>query len=146
MRSTRVWVVWAAVILAAADAIPAAQAQGPGRRVPGRYGVYSYTRALRPVFGGAPVIFLPVPTLSTIQVQTSVSVPDGGSVTVGGYSSLSEGRSEFGVPGLGKIPYLGRGFRNVGSGRTAVYRRVSVSVRVIDLREEEYRQTGVRSD
>jgi hypothetical protein len=138
--------VWVAVILGALVLTPVAQAQVRGRSVPGRFGVASSGRALRPIFVGAPtvpVVFLPVPTLSTINLQTTVSVPDGGSVSLGGYSELSEGRSEFGVPGLSKVPYLGRGFRNVGSGRTAIYRRVRVAVRVIDLREEEYRQTGV---
>jgi Flp pilus assembly secretin CpaC len=130
--------VWLAGIVAAAALAPDAQAQVRGRSVPGRYGVYTSSRGLRPVF-------IALPTFSTISVQTTVSVPDGGSVTVGGYSSLSEGRSEFGVPVLGKVPYIGRGFRNVGYGRRAVSRRVSVSVRVIDLREEEYRQTGVDS-
>jgi hypothetical protein len=66
-------------------------------------------------------------------------------VTVGSYSQLSEGRNEFGVPILGRVPYAGRGFRNVGYGRDAVSGRVGVSVRIIDLREEEYLQTGVRS-
>jgi type II secretory pathway component GspD/PulD (secretin) len=74
-----------------------------------------------------------------------VAVPDGGTVTLGGYSQVSEGRSEFGVPGLSKVPYVGRGFRNVGYGRSVLIRRVNVSARVIDLREEEYRQTGVSS-
>jgi general secretion pathway protein D len=86
-----------------------------------------------------------VPAFTTIGVQTTVTVPDGGTVTVGGYSQLSEGRNEFGTPGLGRVPFSGRGFRNVSSGRTAVSGRVTARVRIIDLREEEYRQTGVRS-
>jgi Flp pilus assembly secretin CpaC len=126
----------------------AVEAQVRGRSVPGRFGVTSSGRALRPIFIGTPVVpvvFVPAPTFTTINLQTTVSVPDGGSVSLGGYSQQSEGRSEFGVPGLSKVPYLGRGFRNVGYGRTTTYRRVRVAVRVIDLREEEYRQTGVDS-
>jgi general secretion pathway protein D len=82
--------------------------------------------------------FAPVPTLTAIRLQTTVTVPDGGTVTLGGYSRLSEGRTEFGLPG-------GRGLRNIGYGRSAVGGRVNVRVRIINLREEEYRQTGYRS-
>jgi type II secretory pathway component GspD/PulD (secretin) len=82
--------------------------------------------------------FGPVPTLTAIRLQTTATVPDGGTVTLGGYSRLSEGRTEFGA-----LP--GRAFRNVGYGRSATGSRVIIRVRVIDLREEEYRQTGYRS-
>ena len=58
---------------------------------------------------------------------------------------LRAARSEFGPPGLGRLPYISRGPRNVGYGRSAVSGRVTASVRIIDLREEEYRQTGYRS-
>jgi hypothetical protein len=76
---------------------------------------------------------------ANIRVQTTVTVPDGGSVLLGGYSRVSEGRKEFGTPGLG------RGFRNVGYGRSARGVSVRAAVRIINLREEEYRQTGFRS-
>jgi len=84
------------------------------------------------------------PAATSLSVQTSVSVPDGGEALVGGYSSASEGRNEFGAPGLGKTPYLGRGFRNVGSGRSVGRTTASVRVRIINLAEEEERQTGVK--
>ena len=91
------------------------------------------------------VINVPVPSFTGIVIQATIAVPDGGSANLGGYSQLSEGRNEFGAPGLGKWPFAGRGFRNVGSGRQATSTRVNVRARIIDLREEEYRQTGVRS-
>ena len=50
-------------------------------------------------------------------VATTVSVPDGGTVLLGGVKRLREGRNEFGVPLLSKIPYIDRLFRNVGIGR-----------------------------
>jgi type II secretory pathway component GspD/PulD (secretin) len=86
-----------------------------------------------------------VPVTGTIVVGTTVNVPDGGEVLAGGYSSYSEGRTEFGAPVLGKLPYAGRAFRNVGYGRTISSRSVTVGVRVIDLADEEERQTGIRS-
>jgi general secretion pathway protein D len=78
-------------------------------------------------------------------IRTTVLVPDGGTVSAGGYSRLSEARSEAGAPIVSKLPYVNRGFRNVGYGRDVVSVRVNVSARVIDLREEEYLQTGYRS-
>ncbi len=83
-------------------------------------------------------------TFGGLRLQTTATVPDRGSATLGGYSLLSSGRSEFGVPGIGKVPYAGRGFGNVGYGREAAVGRVGASVRIIDIREEEFRQTGVR--
>jgi hypothetical protein len=80
-----------------------------------------------------------------LAIRTTVRVPDGGTALLGGYSQASESRSEYGAPILGKVPYLSRGFRNVGYGRSLSSRRASVTVRVIDLREEEFRQTGFRS-
>ena len=39
-----------------------------------------------------------LPTFSFVTVTTTVSVPDGGTVLLGGIKRLSEGRNEFGVP------------------------------------------------
>ena len=52
-----------------------------------------------------------LPTFSFVTVMTTVSVPDGGTVLLGGIKRLSEGRNEFGVPILDKIPYLDRLFK-----------------------------------
>jgi general secretion pathway protein D len=91
------------------------------------------------------VVIVQSPVFTTIRVQTSVLVPDGGTVTLGGYSSMSENRTEFGAPILGKLPYVGRGFRSTNYGRDVSAIRVTATVRIIDIYEEEYRQTGVRS-
>ncbi len=71
-------------------------------------------------------------------------VPNGGITIIGGNSAAGDGRTEHGAPVLGKVPGLGRGTRNVGYGRTTTSQRVGVKVRIIDLREEEERQTGYR--
>jgi hypothetical protein len=81
---------------------------------------------------------------TSLQLQTSVNVPDGCDVLAGGYSSVHAGRNEFGTPGLGKTPILNRGTNNVGYGRSVRKSTVSVRVRVIRMAEEEERQTGVR--
>jgi Flp pilus assembly secretin CpaC len=125
---------WVAGIAVAAALAGEARAQGPGRRpLSGPLAVYYYRQALV------------APTCTNIGVQTSVAVPDGGTAALGGYGRVAEGRTQYGVPGVGGVPYLGRGFRNVGYGRSTATARVSASVRIIDLHEEEFRQTGVRS-
>ena len=58
-----------------------------------------------------------LPSFPFVAVVTTVSVPDGGTVLLGGIKRLSEGRNEFGVPLLSKVPYINRLFRNVGIGR-----------------------------
>jgi hypothetical protein len=84
------------------------------------------------------------PLTTSVRASTTVLVPDGGEALVAGYSTLREGRNEFGVPVLGKMPYVNRGVNNVGAGRSIGRTTVSVRVRVINLAEEEERQTGVR--
>jgi hypothetical protein len=74
----------------------------------------------------------------------SVVVPDGGSATVSSFSSVAEGRNEAGVPGLGKVPYISRGFRNLGYGRSIQRFGVSVSVRIIDLKAMDEQLLGTR--
>src|ERR1700682_1514939 len=80
MQITLRRVVWMTAVLVAAALTPAARAQGVGR------------------------VFVPGPTVTTIRVGTTVTVPDGGTALVGGYSRLSEGRTEYGVPVVGKVP------------------------------------------
>ena len=72
-------------------------------------------------------------------VTTTVSVPDGGTVLLGGIKRLREGRNEFGVPILSKIPYVNRLFKNVGLGRTTDSLMLMVTPRIIIQEEEEAR-------
>ncbi len=93
------------------------------------------------VVGGEPAqlfqIVLQQPVVSTINVQTTVAVPDGGTVLLGGLKALSEERSEFGPPILSKIPYISRLFRNVGYGRATNSLMMMVTPRIIINEEEE---------
>jgi len=77
-------------------------------------------------------------------VTTTVSVPDGGTVLLGGIKRLREGRNEFGVPILSKIPYINRLFKNVGLGRTTDSLMLMVTPRIIIQEEEEARLLGTQ--
>ena len=112
--------------------------------------LFPITTFITPVFeGGAqgqPIPFtqfIQQPTFTTVTVQTSVSVPDGGTVLLGGLKLLNEGRNEFGPPILSKIPYLDRLFKNVGYGKDTSSLLLMVTPRIIINSEEEFLQTGV---
>jgi len=82
-------------------------------------------------------MFFQQPSFTSITVSTTVNVPDGGTVLMGGLKTLSEGRSEFGPPILSSIPYLNRLFKNVGYGREAQSLMLMVTPRIIINEEEE---------
>ncbi len=84
-----------------------------------------------------------LPSFSIFNVATTVSVPDGGTVLLGGIKRLAEGRNEFGVPILSKLPYVNRLFRNVGIGRETQSLLMLVTPRIIINEEEERIQTGL---
>ena len=89
---------------------------------------------------GTPTIvnsFTNLPIISTIALNTTVNVPDGGTVVLGGLKTMSEGRNEAGPPILSKIPYLNRLFRNVGWGRDGQTLMIMVTPRIIINEEEE---------
>ena len=75
-------------------------------------------------------------------VTTTVSVPDGGTVLLGGIKRLREGRNEFGVPILSKVPYVNRLFKNVGLARTTDSLMLMVTPRIIIQEEEEDKLLG----
>ena len=83
-----------------------------------------------------------LPTFSFVSVSTTVSVPDGGTVLLGGVKRLSEGRNEFGVPILNKIPYINRLFQNAAIGRQTQSLMMMVTPRIIIQEEEEFNLTG----
>ena len=77
------------------------------------------------------------PVFETVQVLTTVSVPDGGTVLLGGVKRLREGRTMSGVPILNQIPYISRLFKNTGIGRETESLMLMVTPRIIIQEEEE---------
>lgn len=51
-----------------------------------------------------------LPTLEVSEIQTRVNVPDGGTLLIGGQKLGAEVNMESGVPGLSKVPIVGRLF------------------------------------
>lgn len=69
----------------------------------------STNSASQPQLGGG---FVQLPRISYTTVDTMVSVPDGGTLLIGGQKLVGESEIEVGVPVLSKIPGLNRLFTN----------------------------------
>lgn len=87
--------------------------------------------------GGGGTLTVQQPVQEIISVITTVSVPDGGTVLLGGIKRLREGRNMAGVPILNKIPYISRLFKNSGVGRETESVMLMVTPRIIIHEEEE---------
>ena len=87
-------------------------------------------------------VTIQLPVIATTSVNTVVSVPDGGTVLLGGVKRMTEERIERGVPFLSSIPYVNRLFKNVGVGRETENLMMMVTPRIIIQDEEEEKQLG----
>ncbi|HVR72946.1 MAG TPA: tetratricopeptide repeat protein, partial [Planctomycetota bacterium] len=80
-----------------------------------------------------------VPKIALQQSFTSVTVPNGGTVLLGGFKSLNDSKFKSYLPILGKIPLLGNLFRrkaHIIERRSLV---ILLTARIVDLRGEEAR-------
>ncbi len=91
-------------------------------------------------------ITIQLPVLSFTTINTVVSVPDGGTVLMGGIKRMSEGRSEFGIPFLSSIPYVNRLFKNTAIGHTTSNLMMMVTPRIIIQKELEEDQMGLSNN
>ena len=72
----------------------------------------AYAIGLNPVTGEEIRDSYDLPTMQNTMLQTRVCVPDRGTIVLGGLTLTAERELESGVPGLSKIPILGRLFSN----------------------------------
>ncbi len=87
-------------------------------------------------------ITVQLPVLAQTSVNTVVSVPDGGTVLMGGIKRMNESRTERGVPFLSNVPYVNRLFKNVGIGHETQNLMMMVTPRIIIQEEIEEDQVG----
>ena len=85
-----------------------------------------------------------LPTFSFTTSSTTVSVPDGGTVLLGGIKRRADTNGN-GVPMLRNLPYVNRLFRNVGNGRERRSLMLMVTPRII-IQEEEEETLGIEID
>ena len=78
-----------------------------------------------------------LPKLEGTQIATTVSVPDKGTVLLGGQRKVSEFELEVGVPVLSKIPWLNRLFTNRASEKIELTTLLLVRPEIIIQQENE---------
>lgn len=67
-----------------------------------------------PVISGGSAVAIGLPNITMQQIQTTVSVPDGGTLLIGGQKLSGEVEREMGVPVISKLPVINRAFTNKG--------------------------------
>lgn len=81
--------------------------------------------------------FIQLPEVEVKTVKTTVSVPDGGTVLLGGQKLAGQVQREIGVPLLSKIPVLNRAFTNRGMAKDEETLLILVKPDIIIQQEEE---------
>ncbi|MGE3109241.1 MAG: type II secretion system protein GspD [Phycisphaerales bacterium] len=84
--------------------------------------------------------FIQLPTITVTRVRTSVTVPDEGTVLLGGQRLITELEIETGVPVLSKIPILNRFFTNRVSAKEEQTLLILVKPTVLITAEQEEKQ------
>jgi general secretion pathway protein D len=80
------------------------------------------------------------PIFETIEVGTTVSVPDGGTLLLGGQTLAGETQREAGVPVLSKIPFLKRLVTNTSTAKDEQVVLILVKPTIIIQHEQEAKQ------
>jgi len=86
------------------------------------------------------------PEIQITEVRTTVSVPDGGTLLLGGQSLAAEIERESGVPVLSKIPFLKRLFTNRSTAKDDQVLLILVKPTIIIQREQEAKQFPLLSE
>mgnify|MGYP001593606640 CR=1 FL=1 len=98
-------------------------------------------RLITVVSGGTPLA-LEAPIVNMQAIRTTVSVPDGGTLLIGGLTNYDETSNYSGTPFLSKIPFLSAlfSYRGKASNRQSIV--ILVKAQIIDQREIEDTQYG----
>jgi len=83
---------------------------------------------------------LQLPTIDVTQVRTSVSVPDGATLLLGGQTLAGDTTREQGVPVLSKIPFIKRLFTNRAEAQDEQILLILVKPTILIQREQEQKQ------
>ena len=91
-------------------------------------------------FGSTPTATIQVPETQLTEVKTSVSVPDGGTLLLGGETVAGEVEKEVGTPVLSKIPFLKRLFTNRSHANDEIVLLILVKPTILIEKEIEQQQ------
>lgn len=99
--------------------------------------ISSVTVSLGSLVAAATLVEIDLPEISLQQAFTSVTVPDGGTVLLGGFRSMNERKYESFVPFVGRLPLVKNAFRRKAylSEQRSLY--ILLTAKIVDLRAEE---------
>jgi len=89
--------------------------------------------------GGVATFLIDLPQVQVSDLKTTVSVPDGGTLLLGGNKRFGETEVETGVPILNKVPFLRRIFNNRASLRTNSNLLILIRPKILIQSEEEHK-------
>ena len=92
--------------------------------------------------GNFTVVPVELPVLAVTKIKTTVTVPDGGTVLVGGLKREVSTKARIGVPGLMSIPFVNYLFGRRGNSTLRSNLFVLLNARITIVREEEARLFG----
>ena len=87
--------------------------------------------------GNAPGAFITTVDQQSTSINTTVSIPDGGTVLLGGQKLVGEFEVEAGVPILSKIPILKRAFTNTTTVKDTLTMLILMKAKIIIQKEAE---------
>ncbi len=99
--------------------------------------ISTVTISLGTLNSAASLVEIDLPEISLQQAFTSVTVPDGGTVLLGGFRSLNELSYQSKVPILGNLPFIKNAFRRKAflNEKRSLY--ILLTAKIVDLRAEE---------
>jgi len=99
--------------------------------------ISTVTISLGTLNNAASLVEIDLPEISLQQAFTSVTVPDGGTVLLGGFRSLNELSYNSQVPILGNLPFLKNAFRRKAylNEKRSLY--ILITAKIVNLRAEE---------
>jgi type III secretion protein C len=74
-----------------------------------------------------------IPPVKQTRINTQALIGDGQSLLIGGYYFESRADDESGVPGISKIPLIGRLFKSTAASKAHMERMVLITPRIIRL-------------
>ena len=98
-----------------------------------------------PINTGIATATVQQPIVERTLVRTTVTVPDGGTLLLGGQTLAGEIEREAGVPVLSKIPFLKRLFTNRSTAKDEQVLLILVKPTIIIAKEQERKQFPVLS-
>jgi len=94
--------------------------------------------------GGAQTVTLSVPCVNLQSVETTVRIPDQGTLLLGGLKNYTNDDAKLDIPILGDIPVIGFFFSQRTKSEEQKDLIILIKAKIIDLEEEEEKAVGIR--